>query len=64
MYLFNVIIEDEEVKRRAEKTRTRQRQESDGGRRHEEAREYGWNCAEQNGSSRHEDMIILRASEL
>ena len=54
MYLFNVIIEDKEVKRRAGKTRIRQRRESYGGRRHEEAREYGLNCAEQNRSSRHD----------
>ena len=54
MYLFYVITEDEEVKRRAGKTRIRQRQESYGGRRQEEAREYGWNCAVQNRSSRHD----------
>ena len=54
MYLFNVIIEYEEVKRRAGETRIRQRRESYGGRRQEEVREYGWNCAERNRSSRHD----------
>ena len=63
MYLFNVIIEDEEVKRRAGETRIRQRRESYGGRRQEEVREYGWNCAEQNQSNAI-DMIIVRVSEL
>ena len=52
MYLFNVIIEHEEVKRRAGETRIRQRRESYGGRRQEEVREYGWNCAEQKWSNR------------
>jgi len=52
VYLFNVIIEDEEVKRRAGETRIRQRRESYGGRRQEEVREYGWNCAEQKRSNR------------
>ena len=51
-----MIIEDEEVKRRAGETRN-ENQTGTRIRRWKKpirVREYGWNCAEQNWSSRHD----------